>query len=1141
MLQTGKTYNLWFKIIAAIIIKAFLVMDIAYAAGGDLRWINEPKTTKSHLAPTVQITSKLTSESFSLIYSMVDGYNAYLKLKSEEGLSDSEAIQKVTKFLQRITDPNRNFIFISNKGNTDDVGIKGAILTRINGQYICVYSEAPDFIKQDVIEDKIPTGTITGKEKPLHWSIVDSNKVAKELGFAEEETQTTAVAAGEQQVTLKPRGRITLALSAVIDSLRNIFSMAMPQQLANQVGSKKLSLIMAVAALGISVILIPFIPSTVLAASAVGVSNFIGNLSLSQFASMLLPVATLSIWIAKRPQAQAITFDQAQNAVPRKIKFATKRQEQSRRERRQIVTRMVGLVAFTVTAGIAIYLFGPFISLFVAKIPYISVVSAPILKIFGIVLEVILPLAAVIGVGQIIRQKLFSPRERVMDIEGAESIPYIERWGIKTAIGIKAKKRVQSYWTIILTGFFASESRAKDMLIERIANQYQLQVDDIKAMIQDAGINFEEVGLTELVKWFKTLQKQNSLAKKQQDTLLNSQGVLTKLYMVPFRPIYKLWSLLYSFAIYAVAEPIGAKIYGQRDFLGARFEDVFQLILKEDSQRIKALKEKGQLRQKVGQWMFRGRFSFILDSLIDSAIFLPFTAGLRLIGDRLSLVLYSSVSRGIMTALITYLVSPFASGSTAIGAGKILGFSFVSSGAPVISVIVVAAIGLRFIFKARWFKRLSLPVRVAVIGSLGVFMIAGVSYALPALLSLSLPTSFGVLKIGSAITHFFSIQNLLGAYFLGLLRLVPQYYKAHKAENIARDEVFTKGLNMQVVNRLDAANIISFLSSLQISSLSQEQILEIVVTLRADMENDVITYAKDGLLSPKLARTKLNQEIARLEGMLSMEKEKVDSAVEELIKEQKASKTAAEKKSRRTIFTRGMAVSGIEVDAKTGERKTVTKRVSIFSKAVESGFHIALVSPEIALLLNGSLALDSAFSTLLGTKVSLIHDFVSLIESNHGVIGAGSAVLNEALSPLGGALSHLGIAPELAHPDNLIFRTFTYPLLGDMNINMHDLMQVSALNKELNSYVERQKAEMKVFEHMQSINPKDTTITLSEGERKVLINVVENQLAQVERMIEIQHGKAAEDYFQALKIRKPYLLNIKISSLKCWQVMLPNS
>ena len=55
MFNGSKKYNLAFRIISAFIIQAFLLMDIAFAAGGDLTWIKKSQAARSHLAPMPSI------------------------------------------------------------------------------------------------------------------------------------------------------------------------------------------------------------------------------------------------------------------------------------------------------------------------------------------------------------------------------------------------------------------------------------------------------------------------------------------------------------------------------------------------------------------------------------------------------------------------------------------------------------------------------------------------------------------------------------------------------------------------------------------------------------------------------------------------------------------------------------------------------------------------------------------------------------------------------------------------------------------------------------------------------------------------------------------------------------------------------
>ncbi|MCG2711625.1 MAG: hypothetical protein L6416_04795 [Candidatus Omnitrophica bacterium] len=202
MFNAGKKYNLAFRIISAFIIQSFLIMDIAFAAGGDLNWVKQEQASQSYLAPIVQISSPITEQTFSLIYSMAKGYFSYLQLRREEQLTDDQATKRVIEFMNRLTGSNPSsqldFIFLANKGRPKDSDIRGALLTRINGKYICVYKDLPEFIKQDVLTNKIPIGTIEIEDENLHWSIIDSNIVARELGFDLKQAEVPVDAQREQ-------------------------------------------------------------------------------------------------------------------------------------------------------------------------------------------------------------------------------------------------------------------------------------------------------------------------------------------------------------------------------------------------------------------------------------------------------------------------------------------------------------------------------------------------------------------------------------------------------------------------------------------------------------------------------------------------------------------------------------------------------------------------------------------------------------------------------------------------------------------------------------------------------------------------------------------------------------------------------
>jgi len=713
-----------------------------------------------------------------------------------------------------------------------------------------------------------------------------------------------------------------------------------------------------------------------------------------------------------------------QGNMPVKIKSAQKPSEvQSKKippkpqSRTSRIVKLVAIIGGFFAIGAVLHLMGPLFVLYLTKVKLLSIISLPLIKVFAIVFEVILPLTIVVSAGQIIWYKLIlkqEPRSSEQDIN------YLERFGIRTVVGDEHSKKMQSIWAIIFLWLIGKKIEAQNMMFERIAGQYGYTKVELETKIKDSGgCDVNTLGFNTLAGLFFELKRHNFNARIRQNRLLNQNSAWNSKALL-------LWRLLYEFAIYAIAQPFGYTVYAKRDFLNKQLSgEVIELFLKREKERIEDTGyEDNRLKEKFIRGMIKGRWSFsqiLLRALIGSTLMLPLTSGLRLIKERIGLVIYSSISRGVLTAFLTYLVSMFTSGSAALGAGKLLGFSFISAGVPLISALTVTVIVLRLLFKMSWFRNSSLFVRASIIAVSILAIAACAIYLMPVLLTFSLSTSFGVLKIGSAITHFFSLQNLLGAYSLGLLRFVPRYYKEHKQENIANSKLFTKGLD---VHRLEAQQIFSYISSIKLEQLPPEQIRSILITLKANLATNSIVFSKNSPLSPDLGRIKIQELIANLENMV--DDVNLEQEIKDLIDKQKKAKLWLKTNALVSTPFRGI------------ETVNQKRRVNIFKQAISSGIHIAMVDPEISLLLNGSLAIDDAFSSLLGAKVTLIHDFVSLIESQHGVIGAGSAVMNEIFAPIG------------IQPDNLIFQTLTQPLLKEENMSIQDVWNTAVVEERNN-------------------------------------------------------------------------------------------
>ena len=86
MLGWAKRYNLWFKAIAFFIVQAFLLIDIALAGGGDLRWLKQPEV--SCLAPVFTIGEDNFFAKFDLIVSLVNAFE-----QKRQGLKSIEQLR----------------------------------------------------------------------------------------------------------------------------------------------------------------------------------------------------------------------------------------------------------------------------------------------------------------------------------------------------------------------------------------------------------------------------------------------------------------------------------------------------------------------------------------------------------------------------------------------------------------------------------------------------------------------------------------------------------------------------------------------------------------------------------------------------------------------------------------------------------------------------------------------------------------------------------------------------------------------------------------------------------------------------------------------------------------------------------------
>ena len=250
MFDGGKKYNMAFRIISAFIIQAFLLMDIAFAAGGDLSWVKQEQVSQSHLAPTVQITTSNIEQSIKILSDLVQVYYTFEEAKRLDKL---EVLLKIDTFSEPIT------IVPGSSGS------KASIIARINGQYICMYREVPDFIKE-----KAASQIRINRMKGLNYSIIDEKTFHEDvLGIKTDQTGTVQEQVAESQklqagiddtVDVKPEQKqgILSVFAGFVTSVGSILSMAMPRS-ANRIGSAKTSIIMAVAAIGLSVVLIPLI------------------------------------------------------------------------------------------------------------------------------------------------------------------------------------------------------------------------------------------------------------------------------------------------------------------------------------------------------------------------------------------------------------------------------------------------------------------------------------------------------------------------------------------------------------------------------------------------------------------------------------------------------------------------------------------------------------------------------------------------------------------------------------------------------------------------------------------------------------------------------------------------------------------
>ncbi|MBU4590787.1 MAG: hypothetical protein KKG01_07670, partial [Candidatus Omnitrophica bacterium] len=283
---------------------------------------------------------------------------------------------------------------------------------------------------------------------------------------------------------------------------------------------------------------------------------------------------------------------------------------------------------------------------------------------------------------------------------------------------------------------------------------------------------------------------------------------------------------------------------------------------------------------------------------------------------------------------------------------------------------------------------------------------------------------------------FFTIPNLGGAYMLGFLGLIPQYYKYHKTTLLTEDltkKAFDPDWKGPRIKRLEFLEILNFMKEIEAPLLSQEELIKAIAMLRTALDTKSINYDKTGFLSKRNARYYLSYAIAHLEKKIEpINRSSYEQRVNELIKDQNRARLSAVLPIIGMTFT-----SRIPQQVEKGllrSRGHAVKDRLIFRQGFTSGWHIALVGPEV----DGLTGLSHRFDGVLGFKFT--GQLIDRIEGHEtSVMGIGNMIVQDVFAPLG------------FDPGSLIYDS----LMGEDAPSYSDVMNIGEHIENVNSSYER--------------------------------------------------------------------------------------
>ncbi|MCM8813543.1 MAG: hypothetical protein NC924_06380, partial [Candidatus Omnitrophica bacterium] len=611
-----------------------------------------------------------------------------------------------------------------------------------------------------------------------------------------------------------------------------------------------------------------------------------------------------------------------------------------------------------------------------------------------------------------------------------------------------ARGEIVNSFQVLGTDSSQGQSAARRQVLVSLARKYLMSEDELLGLFGYSGMADVGIDALPLSAWLRIardMERVNAREQARQNVWLRAQankerweaaaqwlsrgnrwalGLAHAVVFVFLRVPYYLVNILRGFILFTFEAAHGRFLHRNANFLSqeeARL--VFLSALERERQRWDAAHRTSAV-SGLSRWAHYGNGAFLREltaSVIGSwffAVLVPVTTSLRLLWSRVNLVWASGASRAIATVVVaavsTALAAAFGGSSTAIG-GKIMAFSFIATPPlPLIalSLSLIPAVWFFLRYRQQWGS-----LRTGVYaGAAGVTIFALAMYVLPSflpwLLALAVNTGVGALPIGKGIVSFFTVGNLLGAFALGMFRSVPRHVRANRQKHDAQR------LNLQSILRtrsFDAEHLQQALTALiqqgreNPAEQQRQQVYDALVVVEAARRSKIVMYGnQQSLLGKQMAQAALERAVRQARLFLTEHAHlpnKFDRDVEQKILARFNARDRSEYHAARFF--------ALFVDFAAALRS-----FSFWKASAHAGKDIALVNPEIALLLHGTEAFDHGVSALTGTEFDWSHQWIAKIEGNQGFIGAGSALVNEALAPLGIQL------------DQQIFRVITAPLLN---------------------------------------------------------------------------------------------------------------